>query len=263
MFHQYFLYGSPFYTILRTQNYPKLLATYLDLLPERSAELLATWLKEHPGVEVISRDRGAEYIKGATEGAPGAIQVADRWHLLSNLKDTLKRMLEGKRATLKAAAESNVTESKVNPINADDNKDIVLAEPSGKLNLPNPEDAIVSVLAPENSVEDSIEDTVQKEDIPRQVTKLEQEKQERHERRQERYEEVRQLHQQGFSIRKIARRLKLSRITVRKYIKAETCPMYPEGVTHGSKLTPYMATSVSVGKRSATMQARYGVNYAS
>ena len=57
----------------------------IDLLPERSTELLATWLKEHPGVEVISRDRGAEYIKGATEGAPGAIQVADRWHLLSNL----------------------------------------------------------------------------------------------------------------------------------------------------------------------------------
>jgi len=77
----------------------------IDLLPERSTELLATWLKEHPGVEVISRDRGAEYIKGATE----ALQVADRWHLLSNLKDTLKRMLEGKRATLKAAAASDVT----------------------------------------------------------------------------------------------------------------------------------------------------------
>ncbi len=215
----------------------------IDLLPEKSSELLANWLKEHPGVEVISRDRGTEYIKGATEGAPDAIQVADRWHLLSNLKDTLKRMLEGKRTTLKAAAESNVTEpegsnyytkSEVTSINAGNN--IALAEVLENSSLLCPEDAIASVLTPGNSVKD----TVQKEDIPRQLTKVEQEKQARHERRQERYEEVRQLRQQGLSIRKIARRLKLSRITVRKYIKAETCPMYPEGVIRESKLTPYI-----------------------
>ncbi len=80
----------------------------IDLLPERSAASLSTWLKAHTGVEVISRDRGTEYIKGVTDGALAAIQVADRWHLLSNLKDTLKRMLEGKRVCLKAVAESDV-----------------------------------------------------------------------------------------------------------------------------------------------------------
>lgn len=77
----------------------------VDLLPERSAEALETWLKEHPGIEIISRDRGSEYIKGATDGAPDAIQVADRWHLLKNLRDALERFLETKSACLRAAAE--------------------------------------------------------------------------------------------------------------------------------------------------------------
>lgn len=48
----------------------------VDLLPDKSAESFAKWLKEHPSVEIISRDRCAEYINGANEGAPDAIQVA-------------------------------------------------------------------------------------------------------------------------------------------------------------------------------------------
>ncbi len=83
----------------------------VDLLPDKSAESFAKWLIEHPGVEIISRDRGKEYIKGATEGAPDAIQVADRWHLLTNLRDALKRLLESNRACLKAAAEKAMAPS--------------------------------------------------------------------------------------------------------------------------------------------------------
>ena len=82
----------------------------VDLLPDRSAESFAKWLKEHTGVEIISRDRGSEYIKGATDGAPDAIQVADRWHLLRNLRDSLKRLLESKRACLEAAAKESKPE---------------------------------------------------------------------------------------------------------------------------------------------------------
>jgi transposase len=86
----------------------------VDLLPDRTAESFAKWLEGHPGVEIISRDRGVEYIKGANEGAPDADQVADRWHLLSNLRDTMKRLLESKRACLKAAADkANHTEATV------------------------------------------------------------------------------------------------------------------------------------------------------
>lgn len=73
----------------------------IDLLPERSATVLETWLQQHPGVEIIARDRGPEYIRGATAGAPQAIQVADRFHLLSNLREALERTLEHSHARLR------------------------------------------------------------------------------------------------------------------------------------------------------------------
>jgi transposase len=73
----------------------------VDLLPERSATVLETWLLQHPGVEIIARDRGPEYIRGATAGAPQAIQVADRFHLLSNLREALERTLERTHASLR------------------------------------------------------------------------------------------------------------------------------------------------------------------
>ena len=84
----------------------------VDLLPERNAKSLAQWLAKHPGVEIISHDRGKEYIKGATDGAPSAVQVADRWHLLKNLREAYERVFETKPDCLKAAADPTPVEQK-------------------------------------------------------------------------------------------------------------------------------------------------------
>jgi len=57
----------------------------VDVLPDRAANGLREWLEVHPGIEVIARDRSTEYARGMPEGAPEAVQVADRWHLLAQL----------------------------------------------------------------------------------------------------------------------------------------------------------------------------------
>lgn len=74
----------------------------IDILPDRESATLEKWLKEHEGVEIISRDRGGPYAEGARLGAPQAQQVADRWHLLANLSEALNPFFSRKQAQLKA-----------------------------------------------------------------------------------------------------------------------------------------------------------------
>jgi transposase len=76
----------------------------LDLLPDREVDTVAAWLQAHPGIEVISRDRSDQYAEAARRGAPQAVQVADRFHLIKNLGDAVQRVLVGEADLLRAVA---------------------------------------------------------------------------------------------------------------------------------------------------------------
>jgi transposase len=78
------------------------------LLPDRQGETAAAWLRDHPGIGFIARDRGASYGEAASKGAPQAIQVADRWHLVENASaaflDAVRQHLRPIRELLQATA---------------------------------------------------------------------------------------------------------------------------------------------------------------
>lgn len=73
----------------------------VDLLPDRDADTVARWLKQHPTIELVTRDRSTEYANGVTAGAPQARQVADRWHLLKNLTEMTQRALRDEWAQIR------------------------------------------------------------------------------------------------------------------------------------------------------------------
>lgn len=175
----------------------------VDLLPDREADSLVKWLQAHPGVEIISRDRGGAYIEGATKGAPNAVQVADRFHLVKNLGDALERFLLNNYATISTLAKTIAAES------------VTEKEEQGHFPALN--------------------------DPPSQaLTAAEQrEKQDRRSRRLARYDEVKRLQEQGLSQREIARRTGLARNTIRRFVRPDT---FPEIATHSPrrrKTTPF------------------------
>jgi transposase len=64
----------------------------IDVLEDRAAETVATWLQSHPDVTIVARDRAEAYASGIRQGAPNATQVADRFHLLKNLASALQEV---------------------------------------------------------------------------------------------------------------------------------------------------------------------------
>jgi transposase len=74
----------------------------IDLLPDREAATLAAWLRAHPGVEVVSRDRSPSYASAITEAAPSAVQVADRFHLLMNVREVVEKVMKRQNRLLRS-----------------------------------------------------------------------------------------------------------------------------------------------------------------
>lgn len=93
----------------------------IEVLGGREATIVASWLRQHPTVEIVARDRAGAYSDAARTASPGAQQVADRWHLLSNLREAVERLLVRRAASLREAArtlgEAQIVESQ--PISVD------------------------------------------------------------------------------------------------------------------------------------------------
>jgi transposase len=95
--------------VRRGQRYGALLVDLarrrvIDLLPDREADTFVQWLRTQPQVAVVSRDRGANFAEGASRGAPQALQVADRFHVLKNLVEALQQALGREQEALQTAA---------------------------------------------------------------------------------------------------------------------------------------------------------------
>jgi transposase len=197
----------------------------VDLLPDRSSASLAAWLRAHPGVATIARDRAGAYAEGARDGAPDAVQVADRWHLVDNLADALEAFLRSKGASLKAAAVAL----------ADQGRDVNQSRSppdevyQGKRRHPQPER------------------WRERMDAAAEVEVA---------RRRERSERVRALHANGACVAHIAREVGISRMTVYRYLR-DGPPQRKRHTVHGrprvlEPYEPYLLQRWAEGCRMAT-----------
>lgn len=162
----------------------------VDILPDRTSDSFAQWLRDHPGVHTIARDRAQVYADGANKGAPEAIQIADRFHLVANLNDAVEDFLTRNHKQLRATTKA------------------------------------LGKKAAQHQQKQAGESTTYEE---RPFPNVEQTQQLRRSRRKARYEEVLELHKQGLSQRAIARVMRMSRDTVGRYLKADGFPEYAAG----------------------------------
>lgn len=181
----------------------------IDLLPDRRQDTLQAWLENHPKLRVISRDRAGPYAKAATQGAPQACQVADRWHLMKNLGEALTRFLNHKTKLIRQAHEQTLVQE-VSP------------------------------------VEDPMSVLETKEKSPQGLSVADR-------NRQSRCKRVWALRERGMGIRAIARKLGLSRKTVRKYLYHDQPHLFKKGQRRSEldAFLPYLRERWHNGLRNA------------
>jgi transposase len=191
----------------------------IDLLPGRDGVALKVWLKEHPSVEVITRDRWAAFAQAAAEAAPQAKQVADRWHLLKNLREAVERLL----ARMSSDVHQALREA---PPSAE----------SGSLEPTAPQaDFPPAVVAP------AVAQTPGAVPESKPLSPRQQAREAKRQQRIQQYERVRALHAEGLSLRKIARAIGVSVKRVRRYLRAERCPDWNPGRQRPTQLDRFAA----------------------
>lgn len=180
----------------------------IDLLPDRTVETVATWLRAHPGIEIISRDRARAYAEAATLAAPTATQVADRFHLTQNLGDAVQRLLDRFPGALQQVTEQLAAQA------------AQTLRPAGALTPPSaPAPPPVNAAAAPVPTPPATAGTL---------------------RTQQRFAAVKELQAQGVSQRTMARRLGLNRRTVRRYLVADVVPVRGQGRQQQSSARAYI-----------------------
>jgi transposase len=169
----------------------------IDLLPDRDAATVRSWLEAHPGIELVSRDRSSSYSQAATEGASKAQQVADRWHLLKNAREAIERLLERHLPIITQALKP-----------AEPEPEILADAVPGE----GPRSATITEPLPQESPP------------PTPASPQKEAALAKRRRRIERFERVHELRRQGTPIRQIARDLGMSRKAVRRHLRHEKCP---------------------------------------
>jgi hypothetical protein len=167
----------------------------------RTAESLTTWLGEHPSIAVISRDRAGAYADGARQGAPDAVQAADRFHLLANAGELLERVLGSRRAALRQAAAT-------------------VDQAIGASPPPEAESAVTTAPSPGRR-------------------RAQERQQERRAQRLARYDAVVDLGREGHSHAAISRQTGLGRKTVRRDLRAGAFPERAAPPARPTMLAPY------------------------
>jgi len=196
----------------------------IELLADRKEETLTAWLLTHPEIEVISRDRGGEYAAAARKGAPQAQQIADKFHLLKNLRDGLKELMARKQKVLPEVEE--VSSDGVPRLTQGKQQASALSE------APQSQE-------PEKDWRSMSKEPRRSSAGARSPSAAQSRSQIARANRLSRYEAVRALHQQLVSEREIALRLNMSRNTVHKFLVSESFPERSRRPSPGSILDPY------------------------
>jgi len=207
----------------------------LDLLPDRTADAVLPWLASHQEIEVVSRDRASAYADAAKRALPHATQVADRYHLVQNLREHLQRFLDRKRTCLpeiedillKAVSTSNLGRR-------------------GALNDQTGSSRAERTDQPQEQIQPELPHTLMSQEMElASLTYAERKKKISRDKRSARYEHILALHRAGMGQRAIARELQMSRRIVQRFLTSEGFPERAPGsgvrAPGKSKLDPYLA----------------------